>query len=117
MLKWVSDGENLKVSKSKIVLSDELASQVLRNYIHPYTLWRNKLTVLELERRLKMVMATNTKPFLPWYMGFSHFERDNEWIVFLRWPMYYRRSWRLRLTQLRQRFGRFIQNIGNRIAQ
>lgn len=94
-----------------------MASDVVQTHIQPYTIWRNKLTVLMLERVLKTIMATNDRPFLPWYMGFSHFERDNELLVFLRWPMYYKRSWRLRLTQLRQRFGRFIQNIGNRIAQ
>lgn len=99
-------------------ISDELASAVVQDYIHPYTIWRNKLTVLELERKLREVVYPDTKePLLPWYLGFSHFERDNEWLVFKRWPMYYRKSWRLRLTQLRQRFGKFIQNIGNRIAQ
>ena len=117
MLKWVSDGENLKVLKSRTI-SDALASSVVSEHIAPYTIWRNKLTVLELERKLREVTYTDSKePLVPWYLGFSHFERDNEWLVFKRWPVYYIKSWRIRLTQLRQRFGRFIQNIGNRIAQ
>lgn len=104
--------------RHKIIISDALANAVMHRIIHPYTFWRNKMTVLQLERNLKEVIDPETKdPLLPWYMGFSHFERDNEWIVFRAFPMYYTKSWYIRLTQLRQRFGRFIQNIGNRIAQ
>ena len=135
MLKWENAGENWKVllskhhvnqksggkMKHKIIIADELVSVIVSDYIAPYTVWRNRLTVLELERKLKEIeypKQQNTKaPLLPWYMGFSHFERDNEWLVFKAFPLYYIKSWRIRLTQLRQRFGRFIQNIGNRIAQ
>lgn len=105
------------MSKSKIIIADALASVLVEEHIAPYTIWRNKLTVLALERIFRGIISEGGKVLLPWYMGFSHFERDGEWLVFLRWPMYYRKSWRIRLTQLRQRFGRFIQNIGNRIAQ
>lgn len=92
-------------------LTNHFVNVVLSSYLHPYTIWHNKLTVLSLERKLK------ERGTLEWYMGFSHFEEDNGVIVFLRFPRYYKRSWKMRLTQLRQRFGRFIQNIGNRIAQ
>ena len=99
-------------------ITDALASAAVRDDIRPYTIWRNKLTILQLERILRTVIDPETKGYLiPWYMGFSHFEKDNDWIVFLNFPRYYRKSWRLRLTQLKRRFGRLIQNIGNRIAQ
>ncbi len=100
--------------KHKIIIADALASAIVEEHIAPYTIWRNKLTVLQLERKLK---ETEPEHILPWYMGFSHFERDNDWLVFKAFPLYYIKSWRIRLTQLRQRFGQFIQNIGNRIAQ
>jgi hypothetical protein len=92
-------------------LTNRFVDDALMEFLHPYTVWQNRLTILMLERELKQ------RGTLEWYMGFSHFEDDNETIVFLNFPRYYRKSLRLRITQLRQRFGRFIQNIGNRIAQ
>jgi len=110
MMKEISMSNNyinarlVEIAEKSVDLS--ITPMLLRNFN-----WHNVYGVLRLERELKEQRQ------LPWYMGFSHFSNENEFVVFKPWPIYYKKSWHLRMVQLRRRIGRFIQNIGNRIAQ
>jgi len=70
--------------------------------------WLNRLTIRKMEKHMRKAGA------IPFYYGFASFNcdgvADDETVVFVAWPFYYKYSHRFRRRQMRHRLGRWIRD-------